>query len=64
MHDAMVCQHLKHPMNARVATASAMGMVVAYAPRATESSKMVGNVGTVLTVPLAGAAKIADANRR
>jgi len=65
VHDAMVCQQVKHPLNARVATASAMGVKVASVPiQSLESSTMVGNVGTVLTVPRAIAAKIADANRR
>jgi len=32
VHDAMVCQQVKHPLNARVATASAMGVKVASVP--------------------------------
>ena len=65
VHDAMVWQQVKHPLNARVATASAMGVKVASVPiQSLDTSTMVGNVITVATVPRNGAAKITDANRR
>ena len=59
-HDAMVWQQVKLPLNAGVATASAMGMVVASAPGATESSTMVGVAGGPTTVKARGVRAVGE----